>query len=223
MAYPDITAAMTRSSLLIVLLLNAAATLGATESEAPPWYDVEVVVFKNNTPPAAGNEIWPVDPGYPDLAQALELVPIPQTSPLPGDSQPFQQLGDSNLTLQPAAHRLTASPDYAPLLHLAWRQPVSAQADAPAVHIATDAAAGEMPALDGAIRVSRSRFLHVDVDVLFREAAEAGEAAPSFRLQQSRRIKSGEVHYFDHPFFGLLVKLTPYEPAGQKDNLSLPR
>jgi hypothetical protein len=214
---------MIRFVLFIALLLAAAAALGATDSDAPPWYDVEVVVFKNNTPLEAGNEIWPVDPGAPDLAQATELVPLPQTSPLPGDSQPFQQLGDTGLTLKTAAARLTASPDYAPLLHLAWRQPVSAQTDAPAVHVATEAAAGGTPALDGAIRLSRSRFLHIDVDLLYREIGDAGEEAAPFRLQQSRRVNSGEVHYFDHPAFGLLVKLTPYNPSGHKDTRDTPR
>lgn len=31
-------------------------------------------------------------------------------------------------------------------------------------------------------------------------------------LQQSRRMRSGELHYIDHPKMGLLIKLIPYEP-----------
>jgi hypothetical protein len=216
---------MTRICLFIALLLTTAAATGAADTEAPPWYDVEVLVFKNNTPPGAADEVWPVDPGYPDLARATELVPPPGLNPLPGDTQPFQQLGDTSLTLTAAAARLTSSRDYAPLLHLAWRQPVTAQTDTPAVHVSSEATAGVAPALDGAIRVSRSRFLHIDVDLLYREpgAAGAGTTAELFRLQQTRRINSGEVHYFDHPVFGVLVKLTPYEPPGQKDTSGQPR
>lgn len=30
-------------------------------------------------------------------------------------------------------------------------------------------------------------------------------------LNQSRRMRSGEIHYLDHPQMGLLIKLTPYE------------
>ena len=33
-----------------------------------------------------------------------------------------------------------------------------------------------------------------------------------YRMQQSRRMRSGELHYLDHPVFGLVVKVTPYEP-----------
>lgn len=30
-------------------------------------------------------------------------------------------------------------------------------------------------------------------------------------LQQKRRMRSGELHYIDHPLLGLLIKVTPYE------------
>jgi hypothetical protein len=31
-------------------------------------------------------------------------------------------------------------------------------------------------------------------------------------MRASRRVAAGEVQYFDHPYFGLLVLVTPYEP-----------
>lgn len=33
-----------------------------------------------------------------------------------------------------------------------------------------------------------------------------------FRLNESRRMRSGELHYLDHPLFGLVARVTPYEP-----------
>ncbi|MCC6206922.1 MAG: peptidoglycan binding protein CsiV [Gammaproteobacteria bacterium] len=212
---------MIRAALLIVLSLLAGTALGAADADTPPWYDVEVIVFKNNTPPASNGEVWPVDPGSPELEKAMELVPLPQSSPLPGNVQPFQELGDSNHTLASALARLYAARDYHPLLHLAWRQPVTAQADAPAVHIYSEDTSDGTKAIestdappprefDGTVRVSRNRFLHIDMDLLLRESGTA------FRLRQSRRVNSGEVHYFDHPAFGALIKLTPHEAPGQK-------
>jgi hypothetical protein len=220
---------MIRSVLTAVLLLATAAAMGAADTDAPAWYDVEVLVFKNNS--SAGDELWPADPGHPDLEHAVELVPVAQTVPLPGAPQPFQQLDATSFTLKTAESRLAASPSYRPLLHLAWRQSASAQADAPAVHLHTDSAGAKDESgtdggrtLDGSIRISRNRFLHVDVDLLYRDAgsrtassgAGGGDSPVVFRLQQSRRINSGEVHYFDHPAFGLLVKVTPYDASGQK-------
>lgn len=35
---------------------------------------------------------------------------------------------------------------------------------------------------------------------------------PYTRLEQSRRVRSGELHYIDHPELGVLVKVTPVEP-----------
>jgi hypothetical protein len=220
--------AMIRRALIAALLLATAAAAGAADTDAPAWYDVEVLVFKNNAP-ADGGEIWPADPGHPDLEKAVELVPVPQANPLPGSPQPFQQLDETAFTLKTAATRLTGSPNYKPLLHLAWLQPAGAQTDAPAVHIHTDGsrdAAGTEDArtLDGSIRLSRSRFLHVDVDLVYHDAGVRSSASGSgsdepptlFRLQQSRRVNSGELHYFDNPVFGLLVKVTPHE-TGQKD------
>jgi hypothetical protein len=34
-----------------------------------------------------------------------------------------------------------------------------------------------------------------------------------FRLQQSRRMRSSEIHYLDHPLFGIIALVTPYDLA----------
>jgi len=33
-----------------------------------------------------------------------------------------------------------------------------------------------------------------------------------YRFFESRRMRSKEIHYFDHPLMGIIVKVTPYEP-----------
>ncbi|WP_020408773.1 CsiV family protein [Hahella ganghwensis] len=40
-----------------------------------------------------------------------------------------------------------------------------------------------------------------------------------YTIHQARRMRSGEVHYFDHPMFGLLIKIVPAQitPTGQDD------
>jgi len=32
-----------------------------------------------------------------------------------------------------------------------------------------------------------------------------------YRLYETRRMRSKEIHYFDHPMMGIVVKVTPYE------------
>ncbi len=78
---------------------------------------------------------------------------------------------------------------------------------------------------DGLIRLRSSRFLHLDVDfAYFPDVPEesgpdspAGEAASGaldqysadyVRLTESRRIKLNEMHYFDHPIFGVIVQVS---------------
>ncbi|MGX5174058.1 CsiV family protein [Aliikangiella sp. IMCC44653] len=40
----------------------------------------------------------------------------------------------------------------------------------------------------------------------------------NYPIQQSRRVRSGELHFFDHPLMGVLVLITPYElPSFDKD------
>lgn len=39
-----------------------------------------------------------------------------------------------------------------------------------------------------------------------------GRPLLSYDFQQQRRMRSGELHYLDHPVIGLLVKVTPHEP-----------
>ena len=85
---------------------------------------------------------------------------------------------------------------------------------------------------DGILRLRKSRYLHVDVDfAYFPESMEQpiqGSAAgtddnqlPSadyVRLTQSRRIRPEELHYFDHPLFGLIVQVSRIEINEDPDN-----
>jgi len=82
--------------------------------------------------------------------------------------------------------------------------------------------------LDGTVRIRSSSFLHVDVDmVLFRppvnnitpmnlpsQPPAESEARPVeyVRLtENNRRIKLGELHYFDHPRLGVILQVNRLE------------
>ena len=84
--------------------------------------------------------------------------------------------------------------------------------------------ASEQPphTLDGTFTLRRGRFLHVDVDLGFRKSylPEDGTQTTDMvvqpltqyvRMIQSRRIRNDELHYLDHPLFGVLFVVTPYE------------
>lgn len=75
---------------------------------------------------------------------------------------------------------------------------------------------------DGTITVSLSRYLHLAADITYynpdvylaEQIARQNVDAPDigfFKLQESRRMRSNEVHYLDHPYFGIIALITPYQ------------
>ena len=78
--------------------------------------------------------------------------------------------------------------------------------------------------LDGSLRLRQRQFLHLDLDLEWREPArriasgtvssEAGferRAWSVHRLQDSRVVRAGRLEYFDSPWLGVLVHLERFE------------
>lgn len=289
------------------LILSAAALLAAgspavaraQDAEELTWYAVEVIIFERSSDIGRDAELWPAEPGLPDIAGAVELSleglspqapgAQAQSPPAPPGEAPeagamavdasmpraFQLLPASQFRLTDAWRRLDRSGAYRPLLHVAWIQPGYTAENARLVHVRNDNAglgavtsmsgtdAGPLPALnggggaltlsapirvardrskaaiDGTLKVHRARYLHVEADLLYYRPLPAdadvngagtpglpdspdtalieqllaeGDATPRlFRLSESRRMRSRELHYLDHPLFGALVEIWPVE------------
>jgi hypothetical protein len=150
----------------------------------------------------------------------------PPVAPLDGDVLPdaaaepveptFRMLLPAELQLNAEYQRLSRLPAYAPLLHAGWVQAGLPENQAPTFDLAT---LGSLNPL-GTVRLYLSRFLHVKLDLTYQGAAAAASAAqptglgeftlaPRYKLETERNVRSGELHYFDHPAFGVLVKITP--------------
>jgi len=82
----------------------------------------------------------------------------------------------------------------------------------------------QLNTLEGTIKLHLGRYLHLEADLLYRNQVEPlgnnaffinlddiEQPQTLFRMHQTRRMRSGELHYFDHPMFGMLVLITPYE------------
>jgi hypothetical protein len=65
------------------------------------------------------------------------------------------------------------------------------------------------------MRLYLSRYLHLDLNLNYAEKpADGGSPGAdtgviAYRINEQRRVKSQETHYFDHPKFGALIRLTP--------------
>lgn len=72
--------------------------------------------------------------------------------------------------------------------------------------------------LDGRVRISLTRFLDVDADLIYRTHVMLPDTLGSlvsqfhsFRLTEFRRMKSNTIHYLDHPMFGLIIAINRYQ------------
>jgi len=180
---------------LFTLLLLAAMAAGAED-----FYKVEVIVFENLDPAAAQAELWSAETGAPPLDKAVELTAISATSA--ADKSSWRMLTPAQLTLTGAYQRLRSSSRYRPLLHLGWVQPLDSSDRNEPVHVST--ATGNAAAqVNGTVALRRGRYLHADVDLVFNKKSAAA------RLTQTRRLRNNELHYLDHPLFGVLISVAP--------------
>ena len=220
-AVPSRTASALARSLALAVILATAFALPAGAAER--WFTVEIIVFEDLRSDNLHAEHWPPDPGEPSLVNAIELTHLPEDAP-DGGVHAYRLMKFSNLTLGEVRNRLRRSAHYRPLVHAGWRLPGLPRSAVRPVHVGRSLDGSEVRAAEGVgagrssvhgtVTVSLARFLQVDVDLLYHRPASSEAVAPSstptrFRLVSERRMRSGELHYIDHPLFGVLVLLTP--------------
>ncbi len=207
--------------LICALLLNTAAT-------AQTLYQVELIAFARSGSDAENEENWDrkLTLRYPQRSVPLQ----------PGGdaSAAFQPLGNDAMQLTREADALASRRNIRVLLHTAWRQPADPPDQAAAAIIAGGKSFGHRE-LEGSFTLSAERFLRADVNLWLsrfstevsmlslplppgstpplQSEATAYFPAQTVLLQEQRRVRSGELHYFDHPKLGLIVLVTPVAAA----------
>ena len=196
---------MPKNIITLVALLFPSILFAATESatDAPQKvYDIELMVFQNIQPDMEGGELWMserVDPEIKDLDKAVFITTAPKK--------------DSDLTK--IREIIEKDSNYRVMIHKQWMQNADTRTESKQVRLNTED--GE---LDGSFKFFMSRFLHVDINLLYKEAEtktlfQAGNPADaaqiSYEIRQTRRVRSNELQYFDHPKFGVLVLIKPLD------------
>jgi Peptidoglycan-binding protein, CsiV len=176
------------------LILLCASLLVSASLLAADKYDVELIVFERSSKTAAMNESWPEDPGKPDLHDVTHVT---------SSKGLYAKLPNSKRTLNAVASRMRrASGKPVRLTHMLWRQPALSSKDATPVYISGSTKTGT---LTGTAKVSVRRYLHLDLDLLLE--SPSGAAPGRYRMQAHRRMRSGKLHYIDHPAMGVLVMI----------------
>ena len=189
------------------------------------WYQVEMVVFEHLVADNSG-ELWNTD-DVPDYGGSVELVTEAD------GSNAFKMLPPSRYKLGGVNKNLRLSSDYRPVHHVAWQQPELTKSRAKKVHIKNPEAK-----INGTVNLRGGHLLHLDVDMsyfvdLYTEAVtsfteenisiadedveeiEVDEgiimSGTYAQMKETRRIKLNELHYFDHPLFGVIMRVTRLE------------
>jgi len=225
---PEALFSVKTTSLIQLLLAGFCLTSGlawaeeAPTSEAPPWYQFEIIIFERVAPGAGSTEYWPSDPGRPSRLNALPINLRARPATDSPEPVAYQPLPASELRLSAEAAHLRRARNYRLLLHGAWRQPVVDPAKAQPLFVQFDdrqlvsqtTRGAEPVSLEGTIRVGVKRYLHLAVDLLLRSWPQDGGSSGdfrSYRMQANRRMRSGELHYLDHPLLGVLFIANRYQ------------
>ncbi|MET0496901.1 MAG: CsiV family protein [Steroidobacteraceae bacterium] len=188
------------------LLLLADGVMAQQSATGMTSYDVELIVFRTLSS-GSTNEEWSAE-GRPDSVTSADGSSgdaQAEAAPLTAPTAIFPPLAPGKLKLTTIADTLRRSKRYQPVAHFGWTQPGYPRNDARFIPV--DSLIGSATVgLTGRIALARGRYLHLTLDL-----ALVGEDGQRYVLQQTRRMRSSERHYIDHPKFGVIALITPSE------------
>lgn len=160
-------------------------------------YAIEIVVFERLDPSDLAAETWPETPQRVATEGLVDLT---------SGGGAFTALSPGARALHGVWAELRRAGNLRPVAHLAWSQPGWSSGRARAGRVRIQGTGGET-LLEGTLRLHRSRYLHLTTDLVF---TPPGAPGGGYRLAERRQMRSRELHYIDHPAFGLLVMARPW-------------
>jgi len=107
-------------------------------------------------------------------------------------------------TMNALYKRLKKSNEYSPFYYKAWQ--VSAISGRMSLPIEIYDAGQKMA---GWIKIQRGELLHIHADIEISPLESLAEDGLIYHLKEKRRVLYRELHYLDHPKFGLIVRVLP--------------
>ena len=216
---------LSKTAILLFSMLLSINTFAAEQ-----WYQVEMIIFGQNHSITTVREEMADNTFIPDSLTAVKLSPEGLSHMNRRGSVAFKLLAENHFILKHHYNKIQSNPTYTPVMHIAWRQPVAYRKKGFKVKIeggkvfvdqgnpgnnengndnqaevAGTQGSKQLREVSGTVVVKRSRYLHIKTDLLYRNKATASGQVKTYRMKGSRRMKSKELHYIDHPMFGMLV------------------
>ena len=150
-------------------------------------YKIELVVFSQNMP---NTEVF--DKTESRIAWPKKVV----------KRASYKKVSREYMNLHGTYAQMARAKNYQALMHVAWVQPVNKNSLSTAVQISN--ADGT---INGFFRMQRGHLVHMIADIEYSPASYAGSVI--YRLNEKRRFKLNEIHYLDHPKFGIIARISP--------------
>lgn len=224
---------MNKNTLVLFLL----SLLPLTTVEAASWYQVELLVFDRLYPESDGErwpeagftsysnwvELTPADDAPSGLVPFM-LLPANRHR-LEGIRRYLRLSSDLRPLLHVSWQQPAAGQRNARFVHISRLNPdASAAADNTEVTEPESIESLVTPdrIIDGAIRIRSGFYLHIDLDLTYfkellpreriiRIVEDDEPGTPlktAMKLKETRKIKLNEIHYFDHPMYGVIVQVS---------------
>ena len=216
--------------------MPAAHELPATEGPVPPawlWMDPPSLV-RLPEPATSDDSASSDDPAsVANPESGPEPAPIPAPAPETiaraafaafeeGLVRASMQWRTDGLSLTPHVRRMRRSPDYDVLHHGRWLQAAASPRRALPILLQLGAPGADgLYRLEGTLRVARGTFVEVHAELWLHEGASGPAAGEGGRgqegyavLSETRRMRTGDIHYLDHPRIGVVLRA---------DRLDVPR
>jgi len=189
-------------SMLLVTLMTSTAY-----AEVRP-YALEILVFARPEPVQSVTEVFPAT--EPEAPQSFDLL-----FALNSRFKNLRPLPNSSRVLLNSALRIQTQLNGEVLFHQRWIHPLTEnQAKNPWFQISGSGFNGFK--LNGYLRWSIDRYIELDADLRVtresvRQATDGNVLNEVYVLKEFRKISSKDIHYLDHPAFGVLIAAEPIE------------
>jgi len=189
-------------SMLLVTLMTSTAY-----AEVRP-YALEILVFARPEPVQSVTEVFPAT--EPEAPQSFDLL-----FALNSRFKNLRPLPNSSRVLLNSALRIQTQLNGEVLFHQRWIHPLTEnQAKNPWFQISGSGFNGFK--LNGYLRWSIDRYIELDADLRVtresvRQATDGSVLNEVYVLKEFRKLSSKDIHYLDHPAFGVLIAAEPIE------------
>lgn len=160
-------------------------------------YIVEAIIFTNEGVTAGSAEQWDPASARNQNIQSKILAQHARARALRNPNSINRLAG--------IRQALARSPEHRILQSTSWSQSEASYASSPLVKITAQQ-------LLGAIKIYAPNLLFAELNLRYLPDSTPGfsqTSSPSYFMNEKRRLKLNEIHYFDHPKFGVILSVRP--------------